>query len=69
MYQRIAIDLGGRGQQVGRPLALGQFEGVVCAVGADTEGLKWQFEVVDRAGWTGEIEHPVELAWTIERLD
>ena len=57
MLKRVAVHLRGRGEQKCRALFLGKTEGVVSAEGADLEGLDWQLQVIDRAGWRGKMEN------------
>ncbi len=62
MDQRIAVDLGGRGEQESRLLVLGQPERVVGPERADLQGLDRQLEVINRAGGRGEMEHVIHRA-------
>ena len=60
MHERVAVDLGGRGQEEARALRLGQAERVVRAERADLQGLDRELEVVDRAGRAGEVQDVVD---------
>ncbi len=60
VHQRVAVDLGGRGEQDAGAFGLGQAERVVGAQRADLEGLDRQLEIVDRAGGRGEVEDEVD---------
>ncbi len=60
--ERIAVDLGGRGEQEAGALLLRQAERLVRAERAHLEGLDRQLEVVDRAGRRGEVQDRVERA-------
>ena len=62
VYQRIAVNLRGRGEQETRSLRLGHAERVVRAERADLQRLDRQLEVVAGRRRAGEVEHPVELA-------
>ena len=58
--QRVAVDLGGRGEQEARAVLLREAERVVRAVGADLERVQRQARVVDRAGGRGHVVDEVD---------
>ena len=60
VHQRVAVDLGRRGQQEAGALGLGEAERVVGAVGADLQRVERQPRVVDRAGRRGHVEDEVD---------
>jgi hypothetical protein len=64
----VAVDLGGRGQEVAGLLGLGQAERVVGAERADLERLDGELEVVDRRCGGGEVEDDVDRTADLERL-
>src|ERR1700722_4245851 len=66
--QRIAVYLGGRGEQEARALLPGQAQRVDGPDRADLQRLYGQLEVVDRARGGGEVEHRVHLAAYVEIL-
>ena len=68
MLERVAVDLGGRGQQEPRAFGLGQAERVVRAERADLERLDRQLEVVDRAGRAGPVQDVVDRAVDVDVL-
>ncbi len=61
MHQRIAVTFGGRRQNEGRLLVLGQAERVVRSEGADLESRNRQLQVIDRAGRRREMEDVIEI--------
>ena len=65
---RVAVDLGGGGEQEAGALELRQAEHVVGAVGADLERVQRQAQVVDRAGRRGEVVDEVDRLVDVERL-
>ena len=60
MLQRIAVDLGCRGEDERRALGLGQAERLVRAQRADLQRRDRQLEVVDRARRAGPVQHEVD---------
>ena len=62
MHQRIAIDLGGRGEQKPRLFRHRQTQRLVRAERADLERLDRELEVIDRARGAREVQHAVEGA-------
>ncbi|MNT59623.1 hypothetical protein D3C72_1971500 [compost metagenome] len=60
MYQRISVDLRGRGEEVLGPLGSGELQERIRAHGADLEGFERQLEVVDGARGAREVQDPVE---------
>src|ERR1700677_1958307 len=60
MFQRVAVDLAGGGDQEARALGLGQPERVVGAVGAHLQRVQRQAQVVDRRCWRGEVVDEVD---------
>ena len=66
MLQRIAVDLGGRGDDEARALGLGQAERLVRAERADLQRLDRQLEVVDRAGGAGPVQDEVDRAVDVD---
>ena len=65
---RIAVDLGGRGEDEAGAVLLRQAEHVVGAVGADLERVQRQPQVVDRARRRGEVIDEVDRLVDEERL-
>ena len=61
VFERVAVDLARAGEQVPRPVGLGEAERVVRAERADLQRLDRVFEVIDRAGRAGEVQDVVEL--------
>ena len=66
MDERIAVDLGGGGEQEARLLGLGQAERVVRAEAADLERLDRHAQVVDGGGRAREVEDAVERALEVD---
>ncbi len=64
----IAVDLGRAGQQEPRVLGLREPERVVGAERAHLECRDGVSEIVDRTGWTGEMQHVVDRAVDLDRL-
>ncbi len=62
VHERVAVHLGGRGEEEGRPLGLGQPEPVVRAEAADLQDLDGDALEVDRRGGTGEVHDHVDGA-------
>jgi hypothetical protein len=61
MDERVAIALGSRGEEEGGLLGLGEAERIMGAVGADLESGDGVLEVIDRAGWRGEMEDVMDV--------
>ena len=68
MDQRIAVDLGGGGEQESRPVLPRQPQCVDGADRADLERLDRELEVVDRARRGGEVQHRVHRAAHVQVL-
>ena len=66
MLERIAVDLGRRGEHERAPFGLGQPERIVRAERSDLERLDRQLEVVDRARRTGPVQHVVDRAVDVD---
>ena len=66
--QRVAVDLGGGGQEEPRALELGQAERVVRAERADLERLDREAQVVDGAGRAGQMEDEVDAPRHVDEL-
>ena len=66
VLERIAVDLGGRGDDEPRVLRLGQAERLVRAERADLQRRDRQLEVVDRAGRAGPVQHAVDRAVDVD---
>ena len=66
MDLRIAVDLGGRGEQEPGPLRLREPERVERPQGADLQGMDRVLEVVARRCRRGEMEDPVDPAVHVE---
>ena len=62
MHERIAVDLGGGGQQEARLFRHGESQRLVRAEGADLEGLDRELEVIDGTRRAREVQHAVEGA-------
>src|SRR5205823_4220051 len=67
-FQRIAVHFRGGCEQEASTLGPRQAERLVGPERADFEGLNGIVEVVDRAGRTGEVEHPVEGALNLDEV-
>ena len=63
---RIAVDLGGRREQVARTLGLGQAQRLVGAQRADLERRDGLLQVVDRTRRAGKVENPVHRALDVD---
>ena len=66
MLERVAVDLGGRGQQELAPLALASPRALCVPERADLQRLDRQLQVVDRAGRAGKVEHEVHFALDVD---
>ncbi len=66
MLERIAVDLGGRGDHERRALRLGEAERLVRAERADLQRRDRQLEVVDRAGRARPVQHVVHGAVDVD---
>ena len=66
MFQRIAVDLRGRGEDERRAFLLGEAERLVGAERADLQRRNRQLEVVDRARRTGPVQHVIDLAVDVD---
>jgi hypothetical protein len=69
VFERVAIDLAGGGDQEASALGLGQAERVVGAVGADLERVQRQAQVVDRRGGRGQVVDEIDVLLDEVRLD
>ena len=68
MHERVAVDLGGRGDEEALALRLGEAEGLVRAERADLQRLDRQLQVIDRARGRGEVPDVVDLPGEVEEL-
>ena len=68
MFERVAVDLRGRGDDEARSLGFGESERLVRAQGADLERLNRQLQIVDRTCRAGPVEHVVHRSVEIEIL-
>ena len=62
MHQRIAVDLGGGGQQEAGPFGQRQPQRLVRAQRAHLECLDRHVQIVHRAGQAGQVQHRIERA-------
>ena len=67
VFERVAVHLAGARQQILGAVRLGETERVVGAQRADLERRDRVFEVIDRAGRAGEVQHDVEFVLHPER--
>ena len=68
MHQRVAVDLGGGGEQEDRPPGVGQVEQVAGAECTHLQSLDRMRGVVDRGGGRGEMQDRVHRAAELEWL-
>ena len=66
MLQRIAVHLGGRGEDEPRALGLGEAERLVGAERADLQRRNRQLEVVDRARRARPVQHEIDRPLDID---
>src|SRR5579863_1178250 len=67
MFQRIAVTLRGRRDQVFCPILARYIQSMKSAQRTNLQSLDSVFRVIDWAGWTGEMEYVIDLA-TVEGL-
>src|SRR5262249_10158808 len=49
-------------------LGLGQAQGIVCAQGADLQGLDGELQVIHGAGWRGKVQDMVDGSVDLQRV-
>src|SRR3954469_22645496 len=69
MHLRVAVDLGGGGEQEAGTMELGQAERVMGPVRSDLQRVQRQAQIVDRGRGRGEVIDEVDRLVDVERLD
>ena len=68
MNERIAVALGGGGEDECRAFILGQTERIVRSERADFQGRNRDAQVVDRTGWTRKMPNIIDLTWDVDEV-